>query len=136
MTYLRIFFYVLAITSFMISCTTSTEEKSKPADWYGKWDAQWETPPESYEGMADKGFSMSGFFTFTEDSLTVQANGYKQCIFNKDTLKHTQSWFEKNDTLFLVNGPEMVGITYKVKSKSSDKIELQLLEDIFVTLTK
>lgn len=79
---------------------------------------------------------MDGSFVFTADSLTVTANGYPDCIFNIDTLSHTQSWYVSNDTLFLVNDPESPGMTYRVASKSEDRIRLQLMEDIFVTLSK
>ena len=81
-------------------------------------------------------FYMDGSFVFTKDSLTVTANGYPDCIFNVDTLAHTQSWYVSSDTLFLVNDPGTPGMTYRVASKSEDRIQLQLMEDIFVTLTK
>ncbi len=120
---------------FIASCT-SNSEKPRPADWQGNWKALWKTPPESYPGIENVEFTMTGSFNFTEDSLTVQANGFDGCIFHSDTLRHTQSWYVQNDTLFLVNDPELTGMTYQIKSKTSDKIELQLIDDIFVTLTK
>ena len=79
---------------------------------------------------------MNGNFIFTADSLTVTAQGFEGCIFNSDTLTHTQSWYVENDTLFLMNDPDLPGMTYQIKSKSANTIELQLMEDIFVTLSK
>lgn len=78
---------------------------------------------------------MTGAFNITSDSLTVTANGYPGCIFNIDTLSHTQSWKVANDTLFLMN-EETAGMTYRVVATYEDRIELQLMEDIFVTLSK
>ena len=95
-----------------------------------------ETLPESYPGIENMEFSMTGNFIFTPDSLTVKANGYEGCIFNSDTLSHTQSWYVKNDTLFLMTEPDQAGMTYRVKSQTRKIIELQLMDDIFVTLTK
>ncbi|MEM7297656.1 MAG: hypothetical protein AAF391_05255 [Bacteroidota bacterium] len=117
------------------SCTSSTEAE-RPTEWMGEWKAEWETPPESYPGIEDMEFYMNGQFTFTDDSLTVTANGYPGCIFNIDTLSHRQSWKISGDTLFLLNDPELPGMTYQIKSFSENRIQLQLMEDIFVTLSK
>ena len=124
-------FFFIAIVAF--ACTT-TPERPRPAEWQGIWKARWETLPESYPDIQDMEFYMNGNFVFTADSLTVKANGFEGCIFNTDTLEHTQSWYVSNDTLFLLNDPDLIGMTYKIKSKSNQKIELQLMEDIFVTL--
>lgn len=79
---------------------------------------------------------MNGSFLFTSDSLTVTANGFEGSIFGADTLAHTQIWYVQNDTLFLLSDPEVQGMTYVVKSKSANQIQLQLLDDMFVTLSK
>ncbi len=134
----NLLFFVITL---VVSCT-GTPEKPRPDDWQGNWRAVWETPPESYPGMENVEFSMTGNFMFSEDSLTVQANGFDGCIFHSDTLTHTQSWYivksiESEDSLLVsYNDPDQVGLTYKVNSKSEDKIVLQMLDDIFITLTK
>ena len=125
---------------FLLSCN-SEPEKPRPSEWQGVWQAKWETPPESYPDI-DAEFKMNGIFTFEGDSLTVQVNGFDGCIFHSDTLVHTQSWYIEQNTsaidsvLVLFNDPESPGMTYKVNSKSSGEIKLQLLDDIFITLTK
>lgn len=130
----------LAIIPFLalIACSPSNEKSSvnRPAEWLGSWTAEWETPPESYPGVKDMEFYMTGVFNFTQDSLTKTVNGYPGCIFAIDTLSHTQSWKVSGDTLFLMNGPSSPGMTYTVAYKSDERIRLQLMEDIFVTLTK
>lgn len=122
----------------LIACASPSNEEqaNRPAEWVGSWNAEWETPPESYPEVQDMEFYMTGVFAFTEDSLTKTVNGYPGCIFAVDTLSHTQSWHVSNDTLFLMNGPESAGMTYRVASKSDEQIRLQLMEDIFVTLSK
>jgi len=119
------------------SCSTSTtEEVNRPDSWMGEWNAEWETPPESYPDLVDMEFYMEGKFVFTSDSLTVINNGYPGCIFAVDTLEHTQSWRISNDTLVSYNDLSTPGMTYKVQYLSEDLIKLQLMEDIFVTLSK
>ena len=116
----------------------SSEEANRPLEWIGEWKAEWETPPESpsYAGLTDMEFYMDGKFIFSDDSLKVINNGYPECIFAVDTLEHTQSWRISNDTLVLFNDPKTPGITYRINSFEENRIQLQLMEDIFVTLTK
>lgn len=124
----------LIIVVGMMSCSGSGSER--PASWIGEWKATWSTPPDAYPGMGGMTFEMNGSFVFDSDSLTVAANGFDGCIFHADTLVHTQGWHVSNDTLFLVNEPGSLGMTYTIKAKSDDQIKLQLLDDIFVTLEK
>lgn len=132
---MKILFFVPFI--IIAACTSPSEKRAnRPTEWHGKWVAEWETPPESYPEIEDMEFYMDGSFVFTADSLTVTANGYPACIFNVDTLSHTQSWYVSNDTLFLMNDPESPGMTYRISTISDNRITLQLMEDIFVTLTK
>lgn len=120
------------------ACGSSKEEKAnqRPVAMIGTWAAKWETPSESYPEMLDTEFFMNGEFTFTKDSLKIENNGYPGCIFNVDTIAHTQSWYVANDTLFLYNDPEVLGMSYLIKSMNQSSIELQLMDDIFVTLSK
>lgn len=129
---------LLFVPLLLALACSSGEEKSenRPSEWHGSWSAEWETPPEAYPGVEDMEFYMDGQFLFTKDSLTKTVFGYPGCIFAIDTLSHTQSWYVSNDTLFLINDKESPGMTYRIASKEENRIRLQLLEDIFVTLTK
>ena len=124
------------VVVILTSCGSSSNENERPSVWIGKWEAAWETLSDSYPDLTDIEFYMNGRFVFSEDSLTVINNGYPGCIFAADTLKHTQCWKVSNDTLISYNDASTPGMTYKVKSLSENKIELQLMEDIFITLTK
>ena len=103
----------------------------------GTWDAIWETSPESF-GKIDgiENFTMNGKFIFHDDSITIIARGYKGCVFGVDTIKHSQKWNIQNDTLYLVNETNLKGISYLIISKNKNRIELQLMEDIFIHLKK
>lgn len=129
-------FVIPLIIAIACSAPTSEEDSDRPSEWRGTWMAEWETPPESYPGIEDMEFYMRGRFVFSDDSLTKVVYGYPGCIFAVDTLSHTQSWYVSNDTLFLMNDTENQGMTYKITSKTEERIQLQLMEDIFVTLTK
>lgn len=125
---------LLLLTILLISCSNDKEESTEI--WNGKWIANWETLPESYPGITDVDFTMNGTFEFNDQEMTITANGYPGCIFNVDTITHSQLWKVSNDTLFLFNDPKVMSMTYKVDKLSEDSIRLQLMSDIFVTLTK
>lgn len=125
------------LLAFVMGCSTCPDEKKA---WIGEWDAKWTTDPTdpSYAGLEDiMKFEMDGQFTFTCDEVTVEVRGYEKCIFNTDTLINTQAW-ELNDgnKLELKDETGETGLQYQVKSLEDDKIELILVNDIFVTLTR
>lgn len=132
----KLFPLLLVIAAACTSNSEKEKEYNRPTNMIGIWTAKWETPPESYPDLADTEFFMNGEFSFTKDSLTIENNGFPGCIFNIDTIAHTQSWYVSNDSLYLFNDPEVLGMSYQIKSKTDNKIELQLMDDIFVTLTK
>jgi len=126
-------FIILLIMVFSFSCNNRNE---KDFSLEGEWLANWETLPESYPGINDVDFTMDGFFNFDGENVTIIANGYPGCIFNIDTIEHTQNWKISNDTLFLFTDPEVISLSYKIKKLNEDSVELKLMEDIFVTLSK
>ena len=120
--------------SFMIFSLFSCSDELKLE---GAWDAIWETSPESFGKINGiENFTMNGKFIFHGDSITIIAHGYKGCIFGVDTIKHSQKWKVQNDTLYLLNKTNLRGISYFIRSKNEDFIELQLMEDIFIHLKK
>jgi len=125
---LQILLFVL-----VFSCNKKSEEGISTE---GSWYATWKTLPESYPGITDVDFTMNGSFNFEGENVTIIANGYPGCIFNIDTIEHSQNWKISNDTLYLFSDPEVISLSYKIKKLKEDSIELQLMEDIFVTLSK
>ena len=105
----------------------------------GTWDATWRTSPSSYAGIdAFTSFEMDGQFIFTEDSVTIVAMGFPGNVFGVDTIAHTQGWSlsEHKDTLHLITAQGVNGISYQINGRSQGVMELQLLEDIFISLEK
>lgn len=129
----KIILSCLLASSFLLSCTNDDKNNLE-----GQWNVQWVTDPASYPDVdASMNFTMNGKFTFTKSGkLTIDAYGYEGCIFSNDTLSHSLNWKVKNDTLSTFNNKDQHGITYKITEQSPDKIKLQMVEDIFLHLTK
>ncbi|MEQ8240528.1 MAG: hypothetical protein RIA69_15015 [Cyclobacteriaceae bacterium] len=129
---------VVFISVFIFSCgTSSTEGEKMTNNLEGDWTAKWSTDPTSFgeiEGISD--YSMNGKFIFTGQKLNIKAYGFEGCVFSTDTLDHNLMWSVSNDSLELINDDKTPGMVYQIKSMSDDKIELQLLDDIMLTLTK
>ena len=102
----------------------------------GEWKAKWTTLPASFPGVEGVDFEMDGVVQFTADSITISAYGYEGCIFSEDTLTHTLKWQISQDSLKLVNADNIHGMTYMIKELSEDKIELVMMDDIFLSLKR
>lgn len=125
---------VFLLLIVFVACQSGDNTKEA---WQGTWQAKWNTDPAGYGDLAkEMSFTMDGQFIFDGDEVTVAAYGYEGCIFGGDSLSHTQSWDVRGDTLELQNSPGEPGIQYSVLSQEDSKIELKLVDDIFVTLTK
>ena len=122
------------VISLCWSCTNTTQESESP--FLGTWTAKWKTLPESYPGVTGVDFTMDGVVKFYPDSASILAYGYQGCIFSEDTLSHSLQWKLSNDSLHLVNDNDVYGMMYKVVAQEENKIELMLMEDIFLTLTR
>ncbi|MFT6881597.1 MAG: hypothetical protein ACI83W_000820 [Marinoscillum sp.] len=125
---------LILLLALIYSCTGVSE---KPSEWEGEWKALWETDPASFEGIEGiTDFTMPGKITFLNDSVTIKAFGFEGCVFSKDTLDHSLMWKVSNDSLILINDESTPGMVYQIVEKGESKVRLQLMEDIFLTLTK
>lgn len=130
----------LLLVAIVFGCESGKEggnEKSKLL--VGDWQVQWVTDPASYpDADPETNFTMNGQFIIKDNGkITINANGYENCIFSTDTLSHTLNWTLAGDsTLSLTNEGDEHGITYQVKEITSDKVKLQLMDDIYLHLTK
>lgn len=100
----------------------------------GVWNARWETDPGGIEGFTT--FTMPGVISFDEDKVHIQMYGSEGCIFTSDTLDNSLFWEISSDSLVLTNDENSRGIVYLIREAGPDRIKLQLLEDIFITLTR
>lgn len=131
---MKLYLYLPAALIMISSCSSDTKSKSA---WLGEWDAKWETDPTSFEGIEGiTDFTMNGKITFDEHQVNIKAYGFEGCAFGVDTLDHSLFWKVKGDTLMLINSEDTPGMDYRIEEMTEDKIKLQLLEDIFLTLEK
>lgn len=114
------------------SCSSGSEDETV----IGNWDAKWTTLPESFPGVEGVDFEMDGSVKFTRDSITISAYGYPGCIFSEDTLIHTLKWQISQDSLKLVNADNIHGMTYIIKELSESNMELVMMDDIYLSLTR
>ena len=69
--------------------------------------------------------------------ITINAYGYKNCIFGADTLIHTLNWEVPSDTVLnLTNDGDKYGIPYAILEMANNKVKLQLVDDVYLFLTK
>lgn len=123
--------------TFILIVAFSCSSSEDPADLDGTWEAQWKADPLSFQDMSPRTkYTMNGEFVFDGENLTVKAEGYPGCLFGEDTISHTQQWKISRDTLHLISEPGITGISYRILSQSRDTMELQLLDDISITLRK
>lgn len=129
----RIILFILIASSIIVSCS---DQKNNELE--GEWNVQWVTDPASYPDVdASINFTMNGKFTFEKSGkLTIDAYGYEGCIFSNDTLSHSLNWKVKNDTLSTFNNKDLHGISYKITEQSPNKVKLQMMEDIYLHLTR
>lgn len=124
----------LILTGLLLSCSNN-----KSTQLEGTWDVQWITDSASYPDVdTSMNFTMNGKFTFDDNGkLTIDAYGYEYCIFGSDTLSHTLNWKIENDTLLSTyNDKDLHGISYHITKLSDNKVELQMMEDILLHLTR
>lgn len=105
----------------------------------GDWKVQWVTYPDKKGAINDSiNYTMNGEMNIKENGkITINAYGYKNCIFGTDTLIHTLNWAVQSDTVLnLTNDGDKYGIPYTLREVSDNKVKLQLVEDVYLFLTK
>ncbi len=121
----------------VVAFSSCTDNDSSQKHLQGKWKADWKTSKEAFPDVSDDiAMTMEGWIEFDDDEVTITAYGYPGCIFSADTLKHSQKYAMRNDTLELLNDGDLHGIAYLMKEKSKDHIQLVLMGDIFLDLTR
>ncbi len=104
----------------------------------GDWDALWITElDDSLIEISENGLRMNGKITFMPDGKAeISAYGFKGCIFSDDTLTSIISWKLDENTLRFIDKGDDQGLPYNIKKMSDEELELTLLEDIQLILTK
>ena len=125
---------------FFYSCDSSKEKLSTISEQLvGDWQVQWVTKPDSQLTTNDSiNYTMNGVMNIRDNGkITINAYGYKNCIFGTDTLVHTLNWEVPSDTILnLTNDGDKYGIPYTIREIAANKIKLQLVDDVYLFLTK
>lgn len=126
--------------SSIVACESTKEAKVNAAHIIeGDWKVQWVTTPDKdAKGDQTVNYTMNGKMNIEKGGkITISAYGYDGCIFGADTLIHSLNWELKADTILnLTNEGDKYGIPYYITSASEDKVKLQLVEDVYLFLTK
>ncbi|MBU2915442.1 MULTISPECIES: hypothetical protein [Reichenbachiella] len=127
--------FVLFFVLVLSSCESGKEKKQSLV---GNWDVQWVTYPDNEAPMDPSiNLTMNGKMDIKPDGkITISAFGYENCIFGKDTLVHSLEWEMLGDTLNVKNKGDEFGMPYKILEASDSKVKLQLVEDVYLFLTK
>ncbi|PIB36909.1 hypothetical protein BFP72_16615 [Reichenbachiella sp. 5M10] len=111
---------------------------NSPTNLIGQWDVQWVTYPDKNAPLDPNiNLTMNGKMDLKKNGqITISAYGYDNCIFGKDTLIHSLTWEILGDTLNVKNQGDEFGMPYVILESSENKVKLQLVEDVFLFLTR
>lgn len=131
---------VILMTLLLGACDSSKNKSKQIADGLvGDWKVQWVTYPDQSATSNDGvNYTMNGLMNIEANGkITINAYGYEGCIFGTDTLIHTLNWEVPSDTVLnLTNDGDKYGIPYAINEFSKGKVKLQLVEDVYLFLTK
>lgn len=131
----KLFFFFLTIIC-VSSCASLSENERVLV---GDWEVQWITSPvEGLNTSQGLNYTMNGEMIIKDNGkITIKAYGYANCIFQRDSTENTLDWRVSNDTLFLKNADdEFEGMPYVIKETGENNIKLQLVEDIYLFLSR
>ncbi|HBH25234.1 MAG TPA: hypothetical protein DDY13_17675 [Cytophagales bacterium] len=111
--------------------------KDKSQQIIGKWDVTWEARGNDFESFEPEQRVMNGKMRFKKNGIVeITAFGFEGCVFSADTLINEIHYDITENTLSFQEEPGKGGLDYHIAEFSKKKIELNLLEDIFLTLEK
>jgi hypothetical protein len=130
--YFNSFIIILLLTSCESSRRGANTEKI-----VGEWSARWRTHSNAFPSFEDENLTMEGKIVFNNDgNANIVAYGFQGCIFTSDTLLNKLNWRLQNDTISLINEKDFFNLSYKIKEINDSLIELELMQDIHLTLTR
>ena len=136
----RIFFNqsIVILASIIFSLHACGPEKSKEEIILGEWNAHWETTPdESFPDIKDEHLKMNGIIRFADDGkVEISAYGFDGCIFSDDTLTNILNWKLEERVLRFIDNDDDHGLPYNIVKFNSKELQLSLLEDINLTLSR
>jgi len=127
--------FLFIFLNLTIVLDTNYNINSNP--FVGHWKAQWSMSKNNqFVLSSDKSSSMHGLFSFEkEGSVSIKGFGHPDCLFSEDTISYTANWFTTTTQLFIGHNEENK-FNYDIKSIKNNEIQLTLLGDISLILTK
>lgn len=127
----------LAVITFHLLWGCQSEKK--PLDSFtGAWNAHWTV--EDTDELSDLDSSllrMNGQLVFSPDGkVEISAFGFDGCIFSEDTAKEVLDWKLDDLKLTLIDEGDDHGISYVITSLTNNEIDLVLLNDIHLKLSR
>ena len=134
--FLRFSLPMISAIIFLIGGCNS--KLNKEQEILGEWNACWETDfDESMPELTSSNLKMDGIINFMPDGkVEISAFGYKGCIFSDDTLKNVLNWKLEDSILRFIDSGDEHGLPYTISKFTTNELQLTLLEDISLTLSK
>lgn len=138
----KIAYFFLALGLQIIFCCSGKETSGAEVDELaenivGQWDSQWEMTGEEVKEYPARQRKMSGEMVFKNNGeVEVTTYGFEGCIFMSDTATNKMNWKIENQVLRFMDKKDVHGIPYSIESIRDDRIELMIMENIHLTLTR
>lgn len=131
-----IFIVISGVLLFFSQC--SLEKDTNQSYLNGTWDAEWFLVDEDMQQMfTAREITMNGYVVFDQNMMAeITAFGFEGCVFASDTAMNRLKYNFQDSILNLTNDEKDIIFSYKVKEKLPDKLTLELMEDILLTLRR
>lgn len=122
--------------SFIVSGTAMAQVSTER--FLGEWEAEWRMAAHAPEMdiAENKTRYMSGRMDFSEGTVKIEAFGYPGCLFSSDTIKNELHWTISGGNIKLFDNNDQFSLEYAIQKVSGQVIELSLMDDISVILTR
>jgi hypothetical protein len=127
--------FIISYLVFLLACNGEGEKMDNhlAGNWYAKWEL---INPELTGIFKPEQMIMEGEVFFDADHARIRAFGFDGCAFTSDTSENVL-YYKKNDTILnLFNDENDVIFSYVIKSEEQNSMELLLMDDINLTLTR
>jgi hypothetical protein len=134
---MRLIFIVFSgVLLFFGQCSSKKETSHSYLN--GTWEAEWFLVDEDMQKMFSvEEITMNGHVIFDQNRMAeITAFGFEGCVFASDTAKNHLKYDFQDSILYLTSGEKDIIFSYRVREKHPDKLVLELMDDILLTLRR